>query len=125
MSDTLTTDETAARRLVGLVDGLRDLADWIEQHPVEARRIAFSEVTLLAPVITAGALREMGDALGACELEITDRYAQYVRTFGGVVKLQAYAQRDLVCDYVVVGERTEEIRQWMLKADQPEPSTGG
>ena len=101
--------------LVEFRDGLRELADWLDANPEAAGAFAFNQVTVLAPANDVKKLRMLGAALGVTELEITSQWVQYVRPFGNAISVQAYAKHENVCDYTVVGTKTEEVRAWTLK----------
>lgn len=102
--------------LVEFRDGLRELADWIDQHPVEARALSLSyPVKILAPTgVNPEKLRALGAALDV-PFAIDGIYAQHVRTFGDVLEVRAYARLEDVCDYKVVGEQVTQVREWHLK----------
>ena len=103
-------------KLVEFRDGLRELADWIDQHPDEARALSLSyPVKILAPTgVNPERLRALGVALDV-PFTTDGTYAQHVRTFGDVLEVRAYAHLTDVCDYKVVGEQTTQVREWRLK----------
>lgn len=101
--------------LVELSDGLRELADWIDANPEAANTFSFNKVTFLAPANDSKKLRMLGVALGVNTLDTETQWAQYVRSFGGVIDVQAYAKKENVCDYTVIGTKTEDVRAWTLK----------
>ena len=91
-------------------DGLRSLADWYDEHPdfpvpYEARRET--------PCFTVGChngkeeFAEMVSTLGGARDKFVDgSYMRVVRDFGGGVKFEVWANRDEVCEAVVVGTET-------------------
>lgn len=120
MSDTLeaTTDQRAA-----FTAGLRDLADWFDQHPEIdlPYQITGSPVPVRFTIgifpsdaaweegedDTAGRFAAAARALGGeRRKEATETTMRVVRTFGPGLELNIWASRERVCEAVVVGTKT-------------------
>lgn len=113
-TDTLPTlDQLAAREAAtntrsALIQGLRDLADALEQHPGIPEPAPVSVNIFLdddATVQMAAIRRAIG---GTWEKEATDRFF-WIRKRFGPVSLEVNAYREQVCTRVVVGTETVEV----------------
>lgn len=122
-----------------MIAGLRKMADWLENTPVEMPVPA----SLVGSVYTGAmhdsrGIRHMMDstigmalianAAGDVDKEVNSQLFKLVKDFGGGVKVEWVAYREAVCERVVVGtkivpaepervvaavpERTEEVVEW-------------
>lgn len=106
-----TAEEQQAKHAAEITAGLRAVADLLEEVPAAATILAGTKllvpvmhesdpVALLAAIARAGAAQG-----GKVSKSYETKYANVDVTFGPVV-LQAYADREQVCERVVVGTET-------------------
>lgn len=90
-------------------DGLRAMADLIDQNP-ELAGSEYVPLRLLVPASDADEMSRLVRQLGGARAkEATNDYLTVVRELGGQVGLEVYAQRQKVCEAVVVGSETVEV----------------
>ncbi len=106
MTDTTPTPTTTA-------DGLRALADWLDQHPDAAAEFPRLEATAYADDSPEG-LRFWAKAFGNAEKVYDGELFRLRRTFGANVTLNALFWRSTVCRKVVTG--TVEIPEEHIPA---------
>lgn len=100
-----------------LIDGLRQLADWLEAHPIPRSysgvdmNIFFDDVTaLVAGTRGWGRLEKKGQG---------DFY--FLRKeFGSEVRLDANVRREVLCERVKVGERVVPAQPERILPAEPE-----
>ncbi len=108
-------------------DGLRSLAEWLDEHPDYAAGLASLGRTFDLPVWTKEELADAARAFGKATKKIVGPFFTVVKDFGGGVTLEAYTGREKVCRKIVTGTRevpaqtipahTEEIIDWVC--DEP------
>ena len=89
-----------------LVSGLRELADWYENHadaplPVEVQ-------VKVSTISGKGELAAFARMLGTCTKDSNEIFFYVRRAFGPVV-LSGFDYRESVCQRVVTGKRTVEV----------------
>jgi hypothetical protein len=101
--DGLTDEEQA------YVDGLRELADWLEAHPAARPSFGgFDPVRLLWPCgDSRDGLAAAARVLGRAAKSSDSKWVNVTRLFGPH-QIQAYASHEAVCERVVVGTETIE-----------------
>lgn len=104
---TTTTPEMLAR--AEFVQGLRDLADWLDAHP-EIEFTNFRGSHILWYRDTREQLADAARALGRVEKTGTDSYFNLTRRFGPH-EIEAYSPRATVCERVVVGKKAVPVRE--------------
>lgn len=109
-----------------LAAGLRELADWLEEHPEQADAVVLS-LTVNVCVFDREGIVAAARAMGTAEkVYDVDSYFTVRRKFGSVW-LDFFCNRDRVCrrvvvDTIAVPERvvpahTEEVVEWVC--DEP------
>lgn len=84
--------------------GLRQVADWIEQHPeVDIPEPSITAYSLYSKEKAAVTARAMS-AGGRCDKVFADTLVTLKRDFGGIT-LQYHGTRSNVCEQVAVGKR--------------------
>lgn len=114
MTTTIAVPTETDQERAAYIEGLRQVADWLEAHPeVELPWLGFEPK--LSIYLVGYAQREplaaIARAMGSFEkIANGDDYFQIVRRFAGIAVV-AQASRDEVCEKVVVGttEVTEEV----------------
>lgn len=90
-------------------EGLRELADWLDQHPEQAEQLR--EIRALAfPSDTPEGVAEWARALGSAQKEYTGNDLFKLTRMFGPVELRAVVYRSAVCTRRVVGTR-EVVRE--------------
>lgn len=103
-------DAEHATKRAALIDGLRELADWLAAHPnvpVASYELAYDhsfdvyvdEKADIVPVLLA---------TGQIEKKYRDDDVDLIRRFSGGVTYECSIRRSKVCQKVKVGERTVE-----------------
>ena len=92
----------------GLIDGLRSLADWLEQNP-DALALMKSETTINLWVYDKDRFRALVSKLGACEKDQAGGVF-WVRKRFGPINLEINTSRENVCERKVTKRTiTEEV----------------
>lgn len=104
---------TGVERRTAVIQGLRDLADYLDQRQdVPAPYSVHAGVALWTKEQLTKAARSMGGA----HKDYSDKFFSLQRTFGPVT-FEVFINREEVCEKTVIGtrvvpEHTEEIVQW-------------
>ena len=94
------------------VEGLRELADFLEGKPEMLDRLLRADARrLYVWASTAEDLGRLGLALGHAEKDADDLYYNVTRDFGPLIGLQVTARREKVCEKVVVGVEEVEVEE--------------
>ena len=91
-----------AERVTEYIAGLREIADWWEQHPEVEPPV---DQRVLVYVQTKEDLADVARALGRAEKYGDDNWFGVKRKFGPIY-LDAYGERQTVCTRIVKGTRT-------------------
>lgn len=118
----MTTDIKADLR-ADTIQGLRDLADFLEQHP----RIGHAVVRADGFFDDAGELRAAIRLTGGWDKRYLPSFAIYTKKFGATVELELNIDRDKVCRRVQTGTKhvdaveahDEPVFEWICD-DGPE-----
>ena len=86
------------------IDGLRAMADWIEQHP----RLPKLEAHITEGVYDKETLLRWVAELGAFQKQWDDSYLNLVKTFSPSVRLTVYINRERICSKRVVWDCPDE-----------------
>ena len=116
----MTTTETLTEAQRAYIDGLRDLTDWLEQHPEYAP--TYPAVTLNVFADDKAELAEFARAAGRATKHWLDSWF-VVRAEFGPHSIDANLAREQVCDRVVTGirwvpaqpARTEDVVEWVCQ----------
>jgi hypothetical protein len=126
--------------------GLREFADWVEQHGVAIPHFYFSTVWVnnnqydpveyrtndegryekvpgtgeMNEAVTKAAMAKAAKAMKPCEKVFQSTDLELTRTFGGMITLKVYAKRDIVCERVQVGEKLVPAREPRIIEGEPE-----
>jgi hypothetical protein len=86
-----------------LIDGLRELASFLEDHP--ELPTPWPPTSFLIPAaVTPEIFEAQARVLGTAKKVVTDNYMSMIRSFGPLA-LEAYASRETVCVRKVVGKK--------------------
>lgn len=94
-----------------LIDGLRELADFLQDRPAIADRMASAEPHFNVYAFTRNEFQGFVREIGRGDKTASDQFMGVIRKFGAVT-IEVYTHRAQVCERVVVGTREvpEEIR---------------